>query len=119
MRAITSSMLSSSSWTSSALPIRDIREPESSRPSTRPPAQLALAAGQLLVGDAVGGDLGELGAHDGEHVVELAGQAADRDADQAGVGVVAGEGEDRVGQAALLADLLEQPATRCRRRGRC
>ena len=63
-------------------------------------AQLALAALELLLGDAVGGDLGQLGAHDLEHLVELAGQAADRDADQAGVGVVAGEGVDGVGQAA-------------------
>ena len=45
-----------------------------------------------------------------EHVVELAGQASDGDPDQAGVGVVGGEGEDRVGQAAALAHLLEEPA---------
>ena len=45
-----------------------------------------------------------------EHLVELGRQAADRDADQAGVDVLAGEGEDGVGQPALLADLLEQPA---------
>ena len=65
---------------------------------------------QLLGGDAVGRHPGQLGAHHGQDVVELVGQAADRDAHDAGVGVVAGEGEDRVGQPATLADLLEQPA---------
>ena len=78
----------------------------------QPAAQLALAADQLLLGDAVRGDPGQLGAHHGEHLVELVGQAADRHPDQAGVGVVAGEGEHRVGQAAALADLLEQPRRR-------
>ena len=57
-------------------------------------------------------DLRQLVADHGQHVVELVGQAADRDPDQAGVGVVGGEGEDRVGQAAVLAHLLEQPARR-------
>ena len=36
-------------------------------PEHQPTAQLALAAGQLLVGDAVGGDLGQLGADDRQH----------------------------------------------------
>ena len=61
--------------------------------------------------------LRELGAHRREHVVELVRQAADRDADQAGVGVVAGEGEDGVGQAAALADLLEEPRGRAAAEG--
>ena len=52
----------------------------------------------------------QLVAHDGQHLVDLVGQAADGDTDQAGVGVVAREREDGVGQAAALADLLEQPA---------
>ena len=59
-------------------------------------AEAALAALELLVGQAVGADLGELGTYHGEDVVELGRQAADRDPDQAGVGVVGGEGEDRV-----------------------
>ena len=80
-------------------------------------AQLALAAGQLLVGDAVRGDRASSVRTTAEHLVELVRQAADRDPDQAGVGVVAGEGEDRVGQAAALADLLEQPRRRAAAEG--
>ena len=105
-------MLSSSSSTSSDLPRRVIREPESSRPRTRPPLSWPLprASSSSVMPDSA--TLRELGAHHREHLVELGGQAADRDPDQAGVDVLAGEGEDGVGQAALLADLLEQPARR-------
>ena len=44
-----------------------------------------------------------------QHLVGLAGLAAGVDAELAGVGVAAGERVHRVGQAALLADALEQP----------
>ena len=47
----------------------------------------------------------------------LGGGAAGDTADQAGVGIVRGEGVDRVGQPALLADLLEQPAAHAAAQG--
>ena len=76
------------------------------------PAQLPLAADELLLGDAVGGDLLSSPGTTARTSSSLAGQAAARDAHHAGVGVVAGEREHRVRQAALLPDLLEQPRGR-------
>ena len=74
--------------------------------------ELALAARELLVGDAARPRPWRARRGPTRARRRLAGQAADRDPDQAGVGVVAGEGEDGVGQAALLAHLLEQPRRR-------
>src|SRR5262249_28121921 len=62
--------------------------------------------------DAVLGDLGQLAAYDRQDLVELGRQAADRHSDQPRVDVLAGEREDRVRQAALLANLLEETAGR-------
>src|SRR6476469_6089308 len=72
-------------------------------------AELALAALELVDGDALVDEETELLADDGQHVAELAGQAAGGDGEDAGVGVVGGVGVDGVRQAAVLADLLEQP----------
>ena len=60
-------------------------------------------------GEPVGGDPGQLVPGQGQHLVDLARRAAGVDAEQAGVGVLGGVRVDRVGQAALLPDLLEQP----------
>ncbi len=49
--------------------------------------------------------------------VSFDGQAADGDRERAGVGVVRGEGVDRVRQPAVLADLLEQPRRRAATQG--
>src|SRR5204863_10207539 len=54
-------------------------------------AHLALAAGQLGVGQAALDHPGDLVAADGQHLVGLGGQAADVDAPDAGVGVLSGD----------------------------
>ena len=73
--------------------------------------ELALAAGQLLVVDAAPRRSWRARrARPAAPASSLRGQAAHRDPDQSGVDVLAGEGEDGVGQSALLADLLEEPA---------
>ena len=72
-------------------------------------ADLALAAGQFGVGQAALHHPGDLLGADGEHLVRLGRQDSDVDAPHAGVGVLRGEAVHRVGQAALLPDLLEQP----------
>src|SRR5690606_37049189 len=79
------------------------------QPEDETAAHLALAARDLLLRQALGHDPGHLVPADLEHVVDLAGQAADVDAELAGVGVGGGVAVGRVGQAALLPDLLEQP----------
>ena len=98
---------------------RDIREPESSSPSTSPPRSWPLprtSSSSVMPCAATRDSSVRTTASTSS---SLLGRQPDRDPDQAGVGVVAGEREDRVGQAAALADLLEQPATTYRRRGRC
>ena len=118
MRAITSSMPSSSSWTSSALPSRDIREPESSRPSTRPPRSWPLPrASSSSVMPSAATSATARSRTTASTSSSLVGRQPTETPDQAGVGVVAGEGEDRVGQAAALADLLEQPGRRAAAEG--
>src|SRR4051794_21650575 len=73
-------------------------------------AHLADAARELLVVDAVLADALELGVEQLDDLLGLAGRAPGVEAHVAGVGVAGGERVDRVGQAPLLADLLEQPA---------
>src|SRR5690606_5958076 len=70
--------------------------------------QLADGAFDLLVGQTVLGDLVELVAADLQHVVHLRGAAAGVHAEQAAVGEAGGVRVHAVGQAALLADLLEE-----------
>ncbi len=72
-------------------------------------ARLELGAGahQLLLARLLD-QLQELVAHDGHQLGDLLLAGAGVDAEQAGIGVARGEGEDRVGEAALLAYLLEQ-----------
>src|SRR5690606_14390156 len=70
--------------------------------------QLADGAFDLLVGQTVLGDLVELVAADLQHVVHLGGPAARVHAEQSAVGEAGGVRVHAVGQAALLADLLEQ-----------
>src|SRR4051812_38104312 len=70
---------------------------------------LTLAAVELLHADAAGGGCGELLAAELEHLTRAVGMAAGVDAEHSGVGVVRGKRVDGVGEAALLAHLLEEP----------
>src|SRR3984957_19183865 len=72
-------------------------------------ADLTLAAGQLGVGQAAVHHPVDLLAADGQDLVGLGRQAAHVDAPHAGIGVLGREAVHRVGQTALLPDLLEQP----------
>ena len=73
-------------------------------------AQVSLGDRQLPLGDAVGGQELELAVDDAQHLVDVLGCRPDHDGQRAGVGVGGPLGPDRVGQATLLAHLLEQPA---------
>ena len=72
--------------------------------------QVALGHGQLPVGDPVGGQQLELTGHDAQHLVDVIGRRADDDGERAGILVGGPLRPDRVGQPALFAHLLEEPA---------
>src|SRR3954454_15601370 len=70
----------------------------------------ALAPLDLFLGDPVAGHAGELLAGQRQHLVDLARLASRVHPEKAGVGVLGCVGIHRVGEAALLADLLEEQA---------
>src|SRR6185312_13977281 len=72
-------------------------------------AQLADAEGELALADPVRRGLADLVPAQREHLAQLLRLAARVDAERAGVGELGGEAVDRVGQPALLPDLLEEP----------
>src|SRR6266516_3631722 len=72
-------------------------------------AHLALASLDLSFGDRAVGDVVELGPNQVEHLLGLARLAPGVHAEQPGIGIARAERVDRVRQAALLADALEQP----------
>src|SRR5215472_8489157 len=86
-----------------AHPGRRILQPEDDRP-----AQLALAAVQLLVGQSGLDHLGDLLLTDCEDFLGLGRQAAGINAPLAAVSVLRTEAVHRIGQPALFPDLLEQ-----------
>ena len=73
-------------------------------------AQVALGHRQLPVGHAVGGQELELRGHDAQHLVDMLGRRADHHGQRSAVLVGRPLGPHRVGQPALLADLLEEAA---------
>src|SRR3954454_12164257 len=70
---------------------------------------LPLASVELLRAVAAAGRHRQLLTAQLEHLARAVGMTAGIDAEHSGVGVVRGEGVDGVGEAALLAHLLEQP----------
>ena len=64
---------------------------------------------QLALHEVPGRDLGHLLGGDLQAGGEVVLARAEAEADHAGVGVLGDEAVDRVGHAALLADLLEEP----------
>src|SRR5689334_5842261 len=87
-----------------AHPGRRVLEAEHDRP-----AELALAALQLGVGQPAVDHLADLVPADGQHLVRLGREAAHVHAPDAGVGMLRAEAVHRVGQPPLLPHLLEQP----------
>src|SRR5690606_35616072 len=71
-------------------------------------AELAFSAFEFFVGEAFVGGSGDLVAADREDFVGFGVLAAGVDAEDAGVGVLGGVAVDGVGEAAFLADLLEE-----------
>ena len=69
----------------------------------------SLARAELLAGDRLGAQALELGADDRAGLLDVVLAGADVGGDQAGVRVLLVVGADRVGEAALLADLAEEP----------
>ena len=72
--------------------------------------EVALGHRQLAVGDPVLGQQLELTGHDAQHLVDVVGSRADDDGQRTGILVGGPLGPHRVGQPALFADLLEEPA---------
>ena len=104
-----SSRLSIGRSKSVAREIRVIRAAVDSEERTRRPLTLSLARVELLVGDRLGAQPRELGADDRAGLLDVVLAGADVGGDQARVGVLLVVGADRVGEAALLAHLAEQP----------
>ena len=73
------------------------------------PLRLSLARRSSSSRDAAGGDVSDLARQDVEALREVVLSRAHVHADLARLGVHGSEGVDVVGEAALLADLLEQP----------
>ena len=73
-------------------------------------AEVALGHRQLTLGDAVAREQIELAFHDAQHLVDVLGRRAHHDGQRAGVLVGGTLGPHRVGEAALFAHLLEEPA---------
>ena len=78
-------------------------------PEHQPALQVLLGALQLLLGQVACGDVRDLVGGDRERLGEVVLARPDVDPDLAGVCVLREEAVDRVGEAALLADLLEEP----------
>ena len=96
-------------WTGRREPSRLIREPVSSRPSTMEPLVWPLPAVELLGGQAVAADLVQRRDASARGPGRPCRQAARVGPEEPVVGEAGVERVDRVGQAAALADLLEQP----------
>ena len=91
------------------MPILPIRARGRLRGEDHPALDVLLGTSELVVGDAVGVDRGELAADDLAGLLDVVPAGADVDADQPAVDVLLCVGADGVGEALLLADLAEEP----------
>ena len=109
IRATTSSIGISGAPASTSEPRRFIRAPVDSSASTTRPLRFSLARASSSAVAGSARSARQLGADDRQGLHQVVGAGAHVQADLAGVVVGAGERVDGVGQAAALADLLEQP----------
>ena len=109
MRRRVSSRSANSPRVSSLRPRRVIRVSESSRARAEAPPSWPCARASSSSVMPSCGEAAELGEHELGDRADPLRRAAGVQADEAGIREARGEGVDRVGEAALLADLLEQP----------